>query len=101
MSTPPASLKNGRVLFPRCASRGLADITVFELYIERILAPRLQAGQIVILDNLNTQEQRFDTLLKRGDANSCFCPPTLLIYRQLRERFRNSKRFYAAWSAHV
>jgi hypothetical protein len=33
---------------------GSAGTTVFELYIEQILAPGLQAGQIVILDNLNT-----------------------------------------------
>jgi transposase len=33
---------------------GSADTTVFELYIEHILAPSLQAGQIVILDNLHT-----------------------------------------------
>ena len=33
---------------------GSADTTVFELYIEQILAPSLQAGRIVILDNLHT-----------------------------------------------
>jgi len=33
---------------------GSADTAVFELYVEQILAPGLQAGQIVILDNLNT-----------------------------------------------
>src|SRR5690242_1034501 len=33
---------------------GSADTTVFEIYVEQILAPSLQAGQIVILDNLNT-----------------------------------------------
>jgi transposase len=33
---------------------GSADAPVFELYIEQILAPSLQAGQIVILDNLST-----------------------------------------------
>jgi transposase len=33
---------------------GSADSTVFELYIEQILTPSLQAGQMVILDNLNT-----------------------------------------------
>lgn len=33
---------------------GSADSAVFELYIEQILAPRLPAGHIVILDNLNT-----------------------------------------------
>jgi hypothetical protein len=29
---------------------GSADTTAFEIYIEQILAPSLQAGQIVILD---------------------------------------------------
>src|SRR5690242_20437376 len=33
---------------------GSADGAVFELSIEQILAPSLQAGQIVILDNLQT-----------------------------------------------
>jgi transposase len=33
---------------------GSADTVVFELYVEQILAPSLQAGQIVILDNLST-----------------------------------------------
>ncbi len=33
---------------------GSADSTVFELYVEQILAPSLHPGQIVILDNLNT-----------------------------------------------
>ena len=33
---------------------GSADASVFELYIEQILAPSLQAEQIVILDNLST-----------------------------------------------
>lgn len=33
---------------------GSADTAIFERYIEQILAPRLQAGQIVILDNLHT-----------------------------------------------
>lgn len=33
---------------------GPADRAVFEVYIDQILAPSLQAGQIVILDNLST-----------------------------------------------
>ena len=34
--------------------KGAADSAVFELYIEEILAPSLQPGHIIILDNLNT-----------------------------------------------
>jgi hypothetical protein len=33
---------------------GSADATVFELSIEQILAPSLQAGQIVVMDHLST-----------------------------------------------
>src|SRR5260370_7271242 len=33
---------------------GSADSAVFEIYIEQILAPTLQAGHIVVLDNLST-----------------------------------------------
>src|ERR1051326_7176755 len=33
---------------------GSADTTVFEIYVEQMLAPSLQAGQIVVMDNLST-----------------------------------------------
>jgi transposase len=33
---------------------GSADSTAFEIYVEQILAPSLQAGQIVVMDNLST-----------------------------------------------
>jgi len=33
---------------------GSADSIAFEIYIEQILAPALQAGQIVVMDNLST-----------------------------------------------
>lgn len=33
---------------------GSADATVFEIYIEQMLAPSLQAGQMVVLDNVRT-----------------------------------------------
>lgn len=34
---------------------GSADSTAFEMSIEQILGPSLQAGQIVVMDNLSTQ----------------------------------------------
>lgn len=33
---------------------GAADTTAFEIYVEQMLAPSLQAGQIVVMDNLST-----------------------------------------------
>ncbi len=35
---------------------GSANTTAFELYVEQILAPSLQAGQIVIMDNLQAHK---------------------------------------------
>lgn len=32
---------------------GSADSTTFEIYVEQLLAPSLQAGQIVVMDNLS------------------------------------------------
>jgi transposase len=64
---------------------GAADSTVFEIYIEQILAPSLQAGQIVVMDNVSTLwERRFGKPSKHGDANSCFCHPTPQTFRRLK-----------------
>ena len=38
---------------------GSADASVFEIYIEQVLAPSLQAGQIVVMDNLSTHTGTF------------------------------------------
>jgi len=47
---------------------GAADTTVFELYVEQILAPSLHLGQMVILDNLHphTGEKVRQATLARG-----------------------------------
>src|SRR5579859_2117961 len=72
--------RNGRSVHPRISS---ADTTVFELSMEQILAPSLQAGQIVILDNLPTHTGAKVRLASRAhrDANSCFCHPTPPTFR--------------------
>src|SRR5260221_4909472 len=48
---------------------GSADTTAFEISIEQILAPSLQAGQIVILDNLNTHTG--DKVRQTIEARGC------------------------------
>ncbi len=74
---------------------GSADTTIFELSIEQILAPSLQAGQIVILDNLHTHtgERVRRSSRPHGDANSCFFPPTLLTCRQSKKHSTRLKAF--------
>lgn len=71
---------------------GSADTIVFELYIEQILAPSLQAGQIVILDNLHTHTG--DKVRQAIEARGCqllFLPSYSLDLSPIEEAFSKLK----------
>jgi transposase len=73
---------------------GSADSTIFELYIEQILAPSLQAGQIVILDNLNTHTG--DKVRQAIEARGCrllFLPSYSPDFSPIEEAFSKLKAF--------
>jgi transposase len=38
------------------AVEGATTATVFERYVERVLAPALKSGQIIVVDNLNAHK---------------------------------------------
>jgi transposase len=65
---------------------GSADTTVFELYIEQILAPSLQAGQIVQDDNLNTHTgEKVRHAIEARGCQLLFLPSySLPTFRRLR-----------------
>jgi len=73
---------------------GSADTAVFELYIERILAPSLQPGQIVILDNLSTHigEKVRRAIEKRG-CQLLFLPSYAPDLSPVEEAFSKIKAF--------
>jgi len=78
---------------------GSADGQAFEIYIEQILAPSLQAGHIVILDNLSTHigEKVRQAIEARG-CQLLFLPSYSPDLSPIEEAF--SKRdppFYAVW----
>ncbi len=55
---------------------GATNTAVFETYIERVLAPSLRPGQIVILDNLSAHKsQRVRDLVAARGARLWFLPP--------------------------
>ena len=73
---------------------GSADTTVFELYIEQILAPSLQAGHIVILDNLNTHTG--EKVRRAIEARGCqllFLPSYSPDLSPIEEAFSKLKAF--------
>ena len=52
---------------------------VFETYVERLLAPALRPGQVVVMDNLGAHRpKRVRELIEQREAASCsICrPPT-------------------------
>lgn len=77
---------------------GSADTTVFEIYIERILAPSLQAGQIVILDNLSTHtEEKVRQAIEARGCQLLFLPSYSPDLSPIEEAFSKLKPFYAGW----
>ncbi len=55
---------------------GATNTAVFETYIEKVLAPSLKQGQIVILDNLSApKSQKTRELVQARGARLCFLPP--------------------------
>jgi transposase len=73
---------------------GAADSTVFEIYIEQILAPSLQAGHIVVMDNLSTHTG--DKVRQAIEARGCqllFLPSYSPDFSPIEEAFSKLKAF--------
>ena len=62
---------------PSMAVEGATTARVFETYTERLLAPALRSGQIVVMDNLGAHKPRkIEQLIESVDASICICPHT-------------------------
>jgi transposase len=73
---------------------GSADTTVFELSIEQILAPSLQAGQIVILDNLSTHTgEKVRLAIEARGCQLLFLPSYSPDLSPIEEAFSKLKAF--------
>ncbi len=73
---------------------GPADAIAFEIYIERILAPSLQAGHIVVMDNLSTHIG--EKVRQAIDAQGCqllFLPSYSPDLSPIEEAFSKLKAF--------
>jgi transposase len=61
---------------PCLAVEGATTATVFEAYVEKVLAPSLRCGQIVVLDNLNAHKsERARKLVEGAGCQLLFLPP--------------------------
>jgi len=61
---------------PSLAVDGPTDHEVFEVYVERMLAPTLRAGQAVVMDNLGAHKGGWvRELVERRGCELLFLPP--------------------------
>jgi transposase len=73
---------------------GAADATAFEIYVERLLAPSLKPGQIVILDNLSIhQGERVRAAIEAQGCRLLFLPAYSPDFSPIEEAFSKVKTF--------
>ena len=82
---------------------GAANAAAFERYVEKILAPSLSAGQIVIMDNLAAHKgKKVEELIQARGCQLLFLPASSPDFSPIEETFSKVKTFFtASGSAHA
>jgi transposase len=77
---------------PSLAVEGATTAAVFETYLERVLAPALRRGQVVVMDNLNAHEgERVRELIERRDCELAYLPSYSADLNPIEEAFSKVK----------
>ena len=81
---------------PSLAVEGSTTAEVFEAYLERVLLPEVEEGQVVVMDSLPAHKPgRVRELIEGRAASSCTCPATHRTTILSRRPSRRSSRYYA------
>lgn len=73
---------------------GAADSTVFVAYVERVLAPSLRAGQVVMMDNLGAHKgERVRRLIEARNCKLLFLPSYSPDLSPIEEAFSKLKAY--------
>ncbi len=86
---------------PSLTVEGATTSRVFETYVEKVLAPSLKEGQVVVMDNLSAHKpKRIRELIEqRGCELVYLCPPTLRTTTPLRKLSPRSRTCCAQGSS--
>jgi transposase len=77
---------------PCLAVEGATSATVFESYVERVLAPALKGGQIIVVDNLNAHKgERVRELIEERGCELLYLPPYSPDFNPIEEAFSKIK----------
>ena len=71
---------------------GATTKVLFEAYVERVLAPSLRRGQVVVMDNLSAHKgERVRELIEAKDCKLLYLPPYSPDYNPIEEAFSKIK----------
>jgi transposase len=77
---------------PSMAVEGATTARVFETYVERLLAPALKPGQVVVMDNLGAHRpKRVSELIERRGCELLYLPPYSPDLNPIEEAFSKVK----------
>ena len=77
---------------PSLAVEGATTKAVFEAYVERVLAPELKPGQIVVMDNLSSHKgSRVRKLIEERGCTLLYLPPYSPDLNPIEEAFAKLK----------
>ena len=77
---------------PCLAVEGSTNAVVFETYVEKMLAPTLQPGQIVVMDNLPAHKgERVRELVESAGCELLYLPPYSPDFNPIEEAFSKVK----------
>jgi transposase len=79
---------------PSLAVEGSTNHEVFEIYVERVLAPTLSRGQVVIMDNLSAHKgERVRELIEQQGCKLLYLPSYSPDFNPIEEAFSKIKAF--------
>jgi transposase len=77
---------------PSMAVEGATTVGVFEAYVEKVLAPGLRAGQIVVMDKLGAHRpKRIEELIEARGCELLYLPSYSPDYNPIEEAFAKIK----------
>jgi transposase len=86
---------------PSLAVEGPTTARVFETYVERVLAPTLRRGQVVVMDNLSAHKgERVRELIERRGCQLLYLPSYSPDFNPIEEAFSKIKNLIRKIEAH-
>ena len=83
---------SSEVMGPCLAVIGSTTAAVFEAYVEKVLAPSLRSGQIVVMDNLTAHKgERVKELIEERGCELLYLPPYSPDFNPIEEAFSKIK----------